>query len=68
MTILITNASCEHIPTSPVVEYDSDNAVIQIIQTDTAAHDSAFIIIGDVYREVLPIKDTIRLSIEKERN
>lgn len=66
MTILIANASCEHIPTSPVVEYDSDNAVIQIIQTDTAAHDSAFIIIGDVYREVLPIKDTIRLSIEKE--
>lgn len=65
MMMLITNISCEHIPTRPVVEYDSDNAVIQIIQTDTAAHDSAFIIIGDVYKEFVPIKDTIRLSVEK---
>jgi hypothetical protein len=47
------------------VKYDSDNSVVQIIQTDTAAHDSAYIIIGDVYKEVVPIKDTIRLSVEK---
>ena len=64
LMILITNASCEHIPTKPIVEYDSDKAVIQIIQTDTAAHDSAFITIGDVYEEVVSIKDTIWLSVE----
>jgi hypothetical protein len=62
--MLITNVSCEHIPTKPVVEYDSDNFVVQIIQTDTAAHDSAFIIIGDVYKEVVPIKDTIKFYVE----
>lgn len=65
LLVILTNASCEHIPAMPVVEYDSDNSVIQIIQTDTAAHDSAFIIIGDLYKGVMPIKDTIRLSIEK---
>lgn len=62
---LIIIVSCEHIPALPIVEYDSNNAVIQIIQTDTAAHDSAVITIGDVYKEVLPIKGTIKLSIEK---
>jgi len=62
--MLIINASCEHIPTKPVVEYDPDNAIIKIVQTDTAAHDSAFIFIADMYREVVPIKDTIRLSVE----
>ena len=65
MMMLISNVSCEHIPRRPVVEYDSDNAIIQIIQKDTAAHDSAFIIIGDVYKEVMPIKDTIRFFVEK---
>ena len=64
LIMLIINASCEHIPTRPVVEYDSNNAVIQIIQTDTSAHDSAFISIGDVYKEVTPIKDTISISFE----
>ena len=64
LMILITNASCEHIPIKPIVEYDSDKAVIQIIQTDTAAHDSAFITIGDVYEKVVSIKDTIWLSVE----
>lgn len=28
LMIIISNASCEHIPTTPVVEYDSDNAKI----------------------------------------
>lgn len=65
LLVLLTNASCEHIPSTPIVEYDSDNAVIQIIQTDTTAHDSAYINIGDVYKEVLPIKDTIKFSIEE---
>jgi hypothetical protein len=65
LLIMLTNASCEHTPTRPVVEYDSKNAIIKIIQTDTAAHDSAYITIGDVYKEVMPIKDTIRLSVEK---
>ena len=59
----ITNTSCEHIPTRPIVEYDSDKAVIQVIQTDTAAHDSAFISIGSIYQSVIPIKDTVSLSI-----
>ena len=65
LLMLLSNASCEHIPTEPIVKYNSDNAMIHIIQTDTAAHDSAFINIGDVYKEVMPIKDTIRLSVEK---
>jgi len=35
--------SCERILTKPIVEYDSANSTIQIIQTDTTAHDSAYI-------------------------
>ncbi len=61
LMMLITNTSCEHIPTRPIVEYDSDKAVIQVIQTDTAAHDSAFISIGSIYQSVIPIKDTVSL-------
>lgn len=63
LMMLITNTSCEHIPTRPIVEYDSEKAVIQVIQTDTAAHDSAFISIGSIYQSVIPIKDTVSLSI-----
>lgn len=63
LMMLITNTSCEHIPTRPIVKYDSDKAVIQVIQTDTAAHDSAFISIGSIYQSVIPIKDTVSLSI-----
>ena len=63
LMMLITYTSCEHIPTKPIVEYDSDKSVIQIVQTDTAAHDSAFISIGSIYQSVIPIKDTVSLSI-----
>jgi len=63
LMMLITNTSCEHIPTKPVVKYDSEKAMIQVIQTDTAAHDSAFISIGSIYQSVIPIKDTVSLSI-----
>ena len=63
LMMLITYTSCEHIPTKPIVEYDSDKSVIQIVQTDTAAHDSAFISIGGIYNSVIPIKDTVSLSI-----
>lgn len=63
LIMLITYTSCEHIPTKPIVEYDSDKSVIQIVQTDTAAHDSAFISIGSMYNSVIPIKDTVSLSI-----
>lgn len=63
--VLVTNISCEHIPTKPIVEYDSDNSKIKIIQTDTAAHDSAYISIGNVYKKVLPVKDTINISVKE---
>ncbi len=63
LMMLITYTSCEHIPTKPIVEYDSDKSVIQIFQTDTAAHDSAFISIGSIYQSVIPIKDTVNISI-----
>ena len=63
LMMLITYTSCEHIPTKPIVEYDSDKSVIQIVQTDTAAHDSAFISIGSIYQSVIPIKDIVSLSI-----
>ena len=63
--ILLLNVSCEHIPTKPLVKYDSEDTSILIIQTDTAAHDSAYISIGNVYKTVLPIKDTINISIRE---
>lgn len=64
LLVVITNISCEHIPTKPIVEYDSDNSKIKIIQTDTAAHDSAYIFIDNIYQNVIPIKDTITISVE----
>jgi len=63
--ILLFNVSCEHIPTKPLVKYDSEDTSILIIQTDTAAHDSAYISIGNVYKTVLPIKDTTSLSVRE---
>lgn len=63
--IILFNVSCEHIPTKPLVKYDSEDTSIRIIQTDTAAHDSAYISIGNVYKTVLPIKDTTNLSIRE---
>ena len=61
--IILLNVSCEHIPTKPLVEYDSEDTRISIIQTDTAAHDSAYISIGNLYKKVLPIKDTTNISV-----
>jgi len=63
--ILLYNLSCEHIPTKPLIEYDSEATRIRIIQTDTAAHDSAYISIGNVYKITLPIKDTISISVKE---
>ena len=66
--VLVINISCEHIPTKPIVEYDSDNSKVKVIQTDTAAHDSAYISIGNIYKKVLPIKDTINISVREALN
>lgn len=63
--ILLLIVSCEHIPTKPLVEYDSERTSIRIIQTDTAAHDSAYISIGNVFNKILPIKDTISISVKE---
>ena len=63
--ILLLNVSCKHIPTKPLVEYDLEDTKILIIQTDTAAHDSAYISIGNVYKKVLPIKDTTNISVRE---
>ena len=62
LSILI-NFSCEHIPSKPIVKYDSKESQICIIQTDTAAHDSAYISIGNLFNQVIPIKDTINISV-----
>lgn len=56
-------SSCKHVPTLPVVEYNNNKSEIQIVQTDTAAHDSAYIAIGDIYSSVIPIKDTVTVSV-----
>lgn len=57
--------SCEHIPTKPLVEYDPEDTMIRIVQTDTAAHDSVYISIGDIYKKVLPIIDTTTISVSE---
>lgn len=63
---LTTITSCNHTPPSkPIVEYDADYSKIQIIQTDTAAHDSAFVSIDKVYQGVFPIKDTITICVQE---
>ena len=63
LSILLINVSCVFDSTKPIVEYESDNSMIRVIQTDIDAHDTCFISIDDVYRNALPIKDTINISI-----
>ena len=65
LSILFNCTSCDHIPTIPLVEFNPDLSMVQIVQTDTTAHDSAYFSINDIYNEVIPIKDTVRISIPK---
>lgn len=55
--------ACEHVPQKPIVEYDTDSSIINIVQMDTAAHDTAYIDIENLCHKTLPIKDTVKLSI-----
>lgn len=54
--------ACEHVPQKPIVEYDTESSIINIVQMDTAAHDTAYIDIENLYHKVVPIKDTIKIS------
>lgn len=49
-------------PSAPLINYNANEQTIRIIQTDTAAHDTAFINILDMYNNKFPIKDTLNIS------
>lgn len=57
--------SCEHVPTLPLIVYDKKVANLNIIQADTAAHDSVYIHISNIYSKAFPINDTLTFSIPK---
>lgn len=55
--------ACSFDPSLPVIKYNSEAEELVFIQTDTAAHDTAFISIKGIYEDTLPINDTIKLHI-----
>lgn len=60
---VLVMSSCE--PSTPIVEFDSEKAIINFIQTDKKAQDSAYISIGDICHKVIPINGTVAISIPK---
>ena len=64
-TIAITSCTGKHNPTLPLIKYDQETNNLIIIQTDTAAHDTATIQIEGFYNQSIPVKDTVSLSIGK---
>lgn len=58
--IVIGMCSCEHVPTLPTINYNTETQSLSIVQTDIAAHDTAYICISNLYNKVLPVKDTLR--------
>ena len=58
--VIVGMCSCEHIPTLPTINYDTETQSLYIVQRDTAAHDTVYIYIKDLYNKKQPIKDTLR--------
>ena len=65
--IVVSVISCEinHIPDLPFVIYDDTSNVLNVIQTDTTAHDTLFINICDLVKKQIPINDTISINVAK---
>ena len=65
ITFMLLSCTFEHVPSLPIIKYDSETSQLLIIQTDTAARDTAIINFDGFYNKHFPIKDTITLSINK---
>lgn len=57
--------SCKHMPTLPTTLFDEESYTISILQTDTAAHDTAYIYIDDLYSDSIPVNDTLTIAVAK---
>lgn len=65
VSYILFSCSTEHIPSLPVIHYNSEIAELLIVQTDTMAQDTAIINIEGFYSKNFPIKDTIVLDLNK---
>lgn len=57
-------ASCEYTPGLPIIMFNQGTNTISVVQTDTAAHDMAYLSIDGVYNDSLKIKDTLNITLK----